>query len=204
MGQEKGLRWQKFSRFLLLLLYSGISYAETYPREVDVVGRVSGFLSSGGGYEVVETGNLDVDGDGDLDLLVEMHNDKNVIERGRWTVYFNEEGKYVHAGRQSFLPMFRDNLAFRRTEQSGSTKAVVWYNQDAEGFFRAHWFEKTKNGSYKRKSEYASDSYLLTPQKDAILGAPADKWKDKGLKVEDLLMNYKRYSSEEAARAGLR
>lgn len=204
MRKGKGFGWQERAAIFILLISPCISSAQGAAKEVDVIERISGFLSSVGGYELVETGSLDVDGDGDLDLLVEAHKDKDAIKRGRWTVYFNENGKYVHAGRQSMLPMFRDNLAFRRTEKSGSTRALVWYNQDTEGFFRAHWFEKTKNGAYKRKSEYASDSYFSTPQDDAILGPPADKWKDKGLKVEDLLINYKRYSSEEDAREGLR
>lgn len=201
--KEKGFGWQECVAIFILLLSPCVSSGKGSVKEVDIVERISGFLSSVGGYELVETGNLDIDDDGDLDLLVEAHKDKDVIKRGRWTVYFNEDGKYVHADRQSIMPLHRQNLSFRQIKQSGGKRALVWYNPDKEGFFRAYWYNN-KGGKYKKRSAVASEDYLLTPQDDAIVGPPADKWEDKGLKVEDLLINYKRYSSEENARKGLR
>lgn len=203
MREKKKTSWQGLFFIGFLLISPGALSSKVVLEEVDIVERISSLLGPGGGKALVEIGNLDIDNDGDIDVLVEAHNKKQVRERGRWTVYFNQGDRYFYAGLQSRFPIYRENIAFRRIEQSDGNRALVWYDPDTEGFFRAYWYEKGPNGSYRIKSGGGSKAYLLKPKEDEIVGGSVDKWKNMGLKIEDLLMNYNRYSSHETLREDL-
>ena len=82
IAKEKNFIWKKCIGIFVLWVSFSSCFAQGSGDAVDVVERISGFLSPDVGYELLETGHLDVDDDGDLDLLVEAHKDKNVIERG--------------------------------------------------------------------------------------------------------------------------
>lgn len=171
-------------------------------RSVDVYERLSALLGKKGFYKWVEIGQLDMDGDGALDVLLKAHKEMNAITRGQWTVYFNRGAQYVVFPRASIFPMPRRNLEYRRVRQSDGQRALVWYDPDyndgGDVGFWAFWYEKTGDDSPNLRSVVAGKNFLMSPSNDEIILDNNDaESKSRGLKIEELLFNYKRYSSKE-------
>lgn len=173
-----------------------ISLAEEWSK-VEIDKRVSRYLESQD-YDWVETGKLDFDGDGDLDFLVNPGGDEPEKESDTWEIYFKEGGGYYFSPDGGRLPIFRDNLEFRRIDARGNPKALIWYDSRLgnEGEIMAFWYKKNDNLKWRRRAKAISERHLLSPRKDEMHSSSEDdSWGSRGLSIEELLKNYTKHEA---------
>lgn len=183
-------------RVLLLVLFiPAASFAEKWPK-VDVESQISWYLSPEGGYAWVEAGKLDLGGDGDLDLLVNLGVDEPPNRSDTWKIYFKEDGDYYFSPHGGRLPIFRNNLEFRRVDEDREPKALVWYDSRPgnEGQVMAFWYRKKGNLSWEMRNIMSDEGSLLPPRKDEIYSSSkGESWESKGLSIEEVLKDYTKH-----------
>lgn len=163
--------------------------------KVNLDRRIWGLMSSGGGYEWVESGELDLDGDGYLDVLIEAHTG-TPDKFDHWEVYFNRGGEYFFHGRDSMLTLHRKNHDLRRVKGYGDRKVLVWYDSrnGNDGVFWANAYSKRDDGSYDKSMVRHSERDLLLPSGgDNGSSSSGADWSSRGMKIEKVLHNYARH-----------
>jgi hypothetical protein len=164
--------------------------------EVNIDKFVSGLLFEGGGGDWIILGELDVDSDGDLDVLITTQSGTpdSQLSKGAyiWTVYFNEGGRYFYSYPESMLPFCSNDVEYRRIRQSDGKRALLWHDNRPGriGDIVAAWYERNEDGGFTRRMVTIGEDSLMEPKDDEIGG--------RGLSMDKIMKNYRRLDSRKA------
>lgn len=184
---------------LVLVCMSASVLAESR-REVDVESHIAGLLSSKGGYSWVETGRIDLDGDGVQDLLLNAHKKKGEPTSSTWYVYLRDGARYHFPLPETKIRVYRYNMEYRRIRGSGNQKVLVSYVSmpERENFIFADWYRRIDDSRYERIHERVNENDLLPPEEGDIVSSftSGDEWSERGTNVRAILENYTQYDAD--------
>lgn len=166
--------------------------------EVNIDELVSGLLSGGGGGDWIILGELDVDSDGDLDVLITSQSrtpDSQLSKGGYiWTVYFNEGGSYFYSHTGSMLPFYSNDVEYRRIRQSNGKRALLWHDNrpGKSGSIIAVWYERKEDGGFSQE--------MVVIRKDSLMALQGDEVGGEGISIDKILENYRRLDVKKAMR----
>lgn len=176
--------------------------------ERDPVKDIFNALSSEHSAGWLITGHLDVDGDGDLDMLVAHEYllgsaGGGEIDHAKFFVYIREKDSYFMSRRIGLVPIYFHNVEFRRLKGTSGHRALIKYETAGGWHDRvfAMWYEKDAEGNLVQRATFFPSSALIDSNEDDIVSAEVpDEWAKRGLSIDKVLKNYRRLSLEEARR----
>lgn len=166
--------------------------------EVNIDKFVSGLLFEGGGGDWIILGELDVDSDGNPDVLITTQSGTpdSQLSKGAyiWTMYFNERGLYFYSHPESMLPFCSNDVEYRRIRQSDGKRALLWHDNrpGRSGDIVAAWYERKEDGGFTRR--------MVTIGEDSLMETKDDEIGGRGLSMEKIMKNYRRLDSRKAMR----
>lgn len=198
--------WSLFLRLFCFLgvAVSSMAFSEEWevrdPHQ-DIVNTLSSERNAGW----VITGKLDVDDDGDLDLLVahEYLLNSSVDNPGyaSFLVYFREGDKFLFSRELTSVPIYFDNVEFRQLKGTSTHRALIRY-ETVEGVYDrvvAVWYEREASRELKMKATYFPASAVIDPSERDIASKKAVKeWAKRGLTIDEVLQDYSYLGLEEA------
>lgn len=170
-------------------------------RAVDVEELISSLVAGGGDNGWVISGELDVDEDGDMDVLITSSSvtSESQLSKGgyTWSVYFNEGGDFFYSDTESMLPFYGRNIEYRRVRQSDGKRTLLWRDNDPDGGGNiiAVWYEKSADGGVSQERIVVRSDSLIALQNDEVGGA--------GLSIDMVLKNYRRFESSDVRPHGV-
>jgi len=171
--------------------------------EKDIVNTLSDDRSAGW----MITGQLDLDGDGDLDTLVAheylMEGYTKDIDFADFLVYFKEGEKFLFARKVGLIRAYFNNVEFRDLKGTSGNNALIKYDTAAGVYDRvfAAWYGKDSSGEIFPGVNYLPASAVGDADEDDIVSTEHQKeWAKRGLPLDKVLKNYRRMELEEARR----
>lgn len=175
--------------------------------EIDPRNEIVKTLKSERGAGWVITGQLDIDGDGDLDMLVAheylMEGHDKGVDFADFLVYFAEGKKFLFARRVGLIRAYLSNVEFRSVKGTSGNNALIKYDTVAGKYDRifAAWYEKDSSGELSPRANFFPASAVGDADADDIVSSePRNAWAMRGLPLDKVMKSYRRMDLEEARR----